>query len=153
MNFTRDSPLRKSIAILIAGTLTINGAEKKGKTKMGQSNAYLQRQTELKQKFLDVGEEMGMQKMWDYVQLALRDPDVMGKDVLGRKRMEKIFEKLKDLSSYYHNAFTDDKEADYTQEKLDDRLREIWGDDLCPFSERYPYFKQFTYTKSRKGWK
>ena len=83
------------------------------------NNAYLKRQTDLKQKFLDVGEEMGMQKMWDYVQLALRDPDVMGKDVLGRKRLEKIFEKLKDLSSYYHNAFTDDKEADYITPDLD----------------------------------
>ena len=119
---------------------------------MGE-NAYLRKQKEIKQTCLDVGEEMGMQKMWDYVQLAVRDPDVMGKDILGRKRIEKIFEKLKELADTYHTAFTDDKEADYYQEKLDDGLREIWGSDLTEFKDRYPYVKQFTYQKSRKGWK
>lgn len=116
-------------------------------------NAYLQRRQALNQGFLDAGEQMGMQKMWDYVQLALRDPDVMGKDVLGRNRLEKIFGKLKDLSKEYHTAFTDDPEADYYQEKIDRQLKEVWGKDFSPFYDRYPQLKQFKYDKAMKAWR
>ena len=57
---------------------------------MKKPNAYLQKRESEKQTFLDVGEQFGMQKMWDYVQIALRDPETMGKDVMGRKRLEKL---------------------------------------------------------------
>lgn len=116
-------------------------------------NAYLKRQTAIHQKYLDIGEEMGMQKMWDYVQIVLRDPDIMGKDVFGAERLKKIFEGLKEVSSYYHTAFTDDKEADWYQEKMDSQLREVWGKELSPFFERYPYIKQLGYDKPRKNWR
>ena len=116
-------------------------------------NAYLDKQRAVQQKFLDVGEEMGMQKMWDYVQLALRDPNVMGKDIIGRSRMEKIYKRLSELANDYHLAFTDHAEADYKQEKLDDGLREIWGEDLTSFYDRYPYLKKADYTKPHKKWR
>ena len=41
---------------------------------MGGKNAYLEKQRALNQQYLDVGEEMGIQKIWDYLQIALRDP-------------------------------------------------------------------------------
>ena len=116
-------------------------------------NAYLEQRRAEQQKFLDVGEQLGMQKMWDFIQLALRDPEVMGKDILGRQRMEKIFKKLSELADTYHTAFTDDVEADYYQEKLDCQLREVWGDELQTFYERYPYLKQFSYKKPHKKWR
>lgn len=116
-------------------------------------NAYMEQQQAIRQKYLDVGEEMGMQKMWDYVQIALRDSEVMGKDIIGRSRMEKIFRKLTELADTFQTAFTDEIEADYEQEKLDAHLREIWGDDLSPFYERYPYLKQTKYDKPKKNWK
>lgn len=52
-------------------------------------NDYLKRQADRNKAFFDAGERVGMQKCWDYVQIALRDQDVMGKDVIGRKRMER----------------------------------------------------------------
>lgn len=116
-------------------------------------NGYLQKRQAMNQGFLDAGESLGMQKMWDYVQLALRDPDVMGKDVLGRGRLEKIFGKLKELADTYHTAFTDSPEADYYQEKMDAQLREVWGDDFHPFYDRYPQLKQFQYHKPMKAWR
>lgn len=116
-------------------------------------NGFLEKQRALQQGFLDVGEEMGMQKMWDYVQLALRDPNVMGKDTLGKERLTRVFNRLKELADSYHTAFTDDKEADVYQEKLDANLREIWGGELSPFYERYPHMKKMGYQKARKGWK
>lgn len=116
-------------------------------------NDYLQKRQAMQQGFLDVGEQLGMQKMWDYIQIALRDPNVMGKDTFGKQRLTKLFLKMKELADEYATAFDDDKEADYYQSKLDASIKEIWGDEFQPFFERYPYIKQYGYQKSRKGWK
>ena len=118
---------------------------------MGKNFVKQQRIT--MQTYLDIGEEMGMQKMWDYIQIVLRDPDVMGKDIFGRERIEKLYKALSEYSHEYGKAFSDDPEADYYQEKIDRQLLEVWGKDLQPFKERYPYIKQFGYNKSRKNWK
>ncbi len=115
-------------------------------------NAYLERKQAMYQGFLDVGEQMGMQKMWDYIQLTLRDPEVMGKDTFGKKRLEKVYNHLKVLADRYHVCFTDDKEADYYQEELDAQIRK-GCDEFYPFYERYPQLKQLGYRKARKGWK
>ena len=119
----------------------------------GKKNAYLERRNAVNQAMLDAGEQMGIQKMWDYFQLALRDPETMGKDVMGRKRLEKLYKKTMELANYYHTAFTEDVEADYRQEELDGNLREIWEGDLCPFYERYPKLKKVDYTKPKKNWR
>ena len=119
----------------------------------GNKNTYLDRQRERDQKFLDAGERMGIQKMWDYMQIALRDPELMGKDVFVRKRLEKLFNRTKELADYFHTAFTDDKEADLVQRDMDAALREIWGEDLSEFYDRYPELKKLGYTKSRKNWR
>ena len=115
-------------------------------------NDYHQRQRAVHQGFLDAGEQLGMQKMWDYVQIALHDPEVMGRDTFGENRLCKLFDALKKIADVYHTAFTPDKEADYYQEKLDAQLREIYGDKALPFYERYPEMKRITYDKPRKGW-
>ena len=115
-------------------------------------NGYLERRDAREQAILDAGESMGMQKMWDYIQLALRNPKTMGKDIFGRKRLEALYHDVSELASYYHTAFTDDVEADHRQEELDARLEEVWEEDLSPFYERYPQFKKQKYNKPKKGW-
>lgn len=120
---------------------------------MAGNNAYLKKQQAQRQAVLDIGEEMGMQKMWDYVQMCLRDPDIMGKDTFGRERINRLFKGLAERADRYHVAFTDDKEADYYQEKMDAELREIHGEELKTFYERYPYIKKFGYDKPRKNWR
>ena len=119
---------------------------------MSSKNAYLEKQRKLQQGFLDVGEEMGLQKMWDYMQIALRDPEIMGKDVFGRKRLEKLYNKCSELAEYYKVAFTFQGEADVRQRDFDAQLKEVWGEDLCKFYDRYPYIKKMKYDKPRKGW-
>ena len=114
---------------------------------------YLDRQRKAQQTYLDIGEEMGMQKMWDYVQIALRDPDVMGKDILGKARLQKVYKKLGELADHYETAFTDDKEADNRQEELDGVLREAWGDELHTFFERYPYIRKQDLSKGKDKWR
>jgi hypothetical protein len=116
-------------------------------------NGYFKKRNDINQSFLDAGEQLGVQKMWDYMQLALRDPAVMGKDTFGTKRLEKLFKAMQELASEYHTAFTDDKEADYYQELLDRQLKYVWKDKFSPFYERYPQLKKIKYDKAKKGWK
>lgn len=116
-------------------------------------NGYFKKRNDINQSFLDAGEQLGVQKMWDYMQLALRDPEVMGKDTFGPQRLEKLFKAMQAIADEYHTAFTDDKEADYYQEKLDKQLKDLWKDRFSPFYERYPQLKKIKYDKARKGWK
>jgi hypothetical protein len=113
-------------------------------------NDYLAKQKALMQASFETGEEIGMQRMWDYIQIALRSPEVMGKDTLGKSRMEKLYKKTVELADQFRLAFTTDPEADYAQEQLDAALREVWGDDLQTFYERYPQIKRIDYNKPHK---
>lgn len=114
-------------------------------------NDYLAKQKALMQASFETGEEIGMQRMWDYIQIALRSPEVMGKDTVGKSRMQKLYKKTVELADQFRLAFTTDPEADYVQEQLDAALREVWGDDLQTFYERYPQVKRIDYTKPHKG--
>lgn len=116
-------------------------------------NDYLAKQQAMRQAVFSAGEDIGMQRMWDAVSAALHDPEIMGKDTLGKMRMQKLYQGVRKKMDAFHKAFTPDVEADYVQEKMDAELREIWGEDLVPFPERYPDIKQFGYDKARKGWK
>ena len=117
------------------------------------SNGYLERQKASRQAILDMGEQLGTQKMWDYVQMALTDPKVMKNKTFSRKGIETLFAEVHRLADTYHVAFTDDVEADYYQEKMDAQLREKWGDQFHPFYERYPMMKKIRYDKPMKGMK
>ena len=114
---------------------------------------YLDRKRKEQQVWLDIGEQMGMQKMWDYVQKSLTDPKVMSTHVLNKARLEKVYKDTAVTADYFHLAFTDDKEADVRQEELDSILREIWQDELSTFYERYPFIKEISYKKGKKDWK
>lgn len=115
-------------------------------------NDFLKKRDERDRKFYDAGMVMGVQLCHDYVQMALRDPDVMKKDIFGRERIEKLFKKCTEYDEHFSIAFSREVDADYVQEEMDSILREIWGKDLVPFAERYPYAKQFSYKKAQKGW-
>ena len=114
---------------------------------------FLDRQRKMQQTYLDIGEEMGVQKAWDYLQIILRDPEIMGKNVMGVQKIKKVYKKLSEVADHYKIAFSDHVEADHVQEELDGVLKEVWGDELVPFYERYPYLKKFDYTKGKKQWK
>lgn len=101
---------------------------------------------------VEIGEQIATQKMWDFLQVVLRNPKYVGKDTFGSKRLELIYKGLKETKDEYHIAFTSDKEADYYQEKLDGHLREIWKDKTLRFYDRYPDIKKIRYDKAKKGW-
>ena len=119
---------------------------------MNKPNAYLRERERRDQHFLDIGEKIGMQKMWDYMQVVLHNPKAMNRDTFGPKRLKIIYEELSEVAKRYSIAFTNEKEADYYQEQLDAQLR-TGCDEFYPFYERYPQLKKFGYDKARKGWK
>jgi hypothetical protein len=114
---------------------------------------FLDRMKNEKQACFNVGEEMGIQRVWDAVQLALRDPYVVGKKKWGSKKIARLYEKVFYYKNYFDEAFTMSPEADVKQEEQDSLLREIWGDELVPHRKRYPYQKEFDYSRSRKEWR
>lgn len=117
------------------------------------ANGYLAKRAALNQAILDIGIECGKQQIMDYMTIALRDPNVVGKDVFGRERIVKLFAAIEALDKEFVDAYTVGAEADYLQEKLDQKLREVYGDELLPFRVRQPHIHQPGYQKARKGWK
>jgi hypothetical protein len=116
-------------------------------------NEFLKQRDDRDRKMLLAGMNLGMQAATDYMQIALRDKEVMGKDTFGRKRIDKILRKIMELDDQFSVAYSGAVDADYYQEKMDAILREVWGDDLLPFYKRYPDLKQHDYSKARKGWR
>lgn len=115
-------------------------------------NDYVKKRKEHDQTLFDIGQELGIQQMADYVAIALHESDVLRKNGYNRESIDKFFAKLQEIADYFSKAYTQDKEADYYQEQLDRAQREIFGDDMQPFNVRYPYMKDISYKKAKKGW-
>lgn len=116
---------------------------------MPKPNAFLAKQQALQQKCFEVACDTTAQQFFDYLCLVLNDPEVMGKDVFGAKRIQKIHEALRKTDKYYSEAWAHTQESDYYQEKLDTALRDIFGE-IQPFNERYPFLRDFDYSKPFK---
>lgn len=118
-------------------------------------NAFLKKQQFLQQGMLDAGMDTGFQKCWDLLQIVLHDPKVMGKDTFGKGRIKKIYTAMKQLEKALGTAWlpSTSNDADVCQRDLDAMLGEIWGDELYPFYERYPWVKKPDYSKGNKNWR
>ena len=77
---------------------------------------FLARQEEMKQRYFDAGEEIGTQKTWDAVQLALRDVEPKK---WGKIKIEKLYERTAYYKNYFQECFTMSPEADVKQEEQD----------------------------------
>lgn len=116
---------------------------------MAKPNAFLAKQQALQQRCFEVACDTTSQQFFDYLCLVLNDPEVMGKNTFGANRIKKIHEALKAVDRQYNEAWVGSQESDYYQEKLDTRLREIFGE-IVPFEKRYPYLKTWDYSKPMK---
>ncbi len=114
------------------------------------ANEYLKKLDRVRQECFVAGCEITAQQMVDMMCLVLHDPEIMGKDVFGAKRLRKIHQAMYELESKYHDAWIHNQESDYYQEKLDANLREIFGDSFEPFKKRYPLMKEWNYNKPYK---
>ena len=113
-------------------------------------NPFLAKIDAERQNCFVAGCEITAQQMFDMMCLALHDPEIMGKDSFGAKRLKKVHNAMYEFEKKYHDAWVHKEESDYLQEKLDAALREIFGEDLAPFKERYPLTREWDYFKATK---
>ena len=114
---------------------------------MAKKSGLIQRQRASEDAMYNAGNRVGLQKMTDFFIIALNDPDVMGKGVLGYDRLRKLLDAVEVLQEKYKDAFDPrKKEADVAQDKIDERIKKIVGDrPFMPFEERYPELKKCKY--------
>ena len=104
---------------------------------MARKNAFLDRQRKLEDAIFNAGLRCGIQYNNDIYHIILNDPDIMGKDVFGAGRLEKIHNAAQALSDYYEPVLDSrDPECDVFRDHMDRRLRKIWKDRLVPFEKR-----------------
>ena len=114
-------------------------------------NGYLARRKVRDSVLQDATRQTYQQYMTDMLILTLNDPEVMGKDVFGYKRLKKVLEAWGKCYDKYFDALTKNPEADYAREKMDRLMKQICGDsgDFVPFEERYEWLPEITYGQKK----
>lgn len=102
-----------------------------------RSNDYIKRRDSKVMAFREAEKDTTMQFMTDTLMLTLNDPETMGKDVFGEKRLAIVIQGWCKKIDMYYPALEKGDEQDYYQEKMDQALRKIIKDKLIPFAKRY----------------
>ena len=117
---------------------------------MARKNAFLDKQRKTEDAIFNAGVRVGIQYNNDLYHIALNDPDVMGKDVFGEGRLEKVHNAVQGLSDYYEPALDSrHPECDVYRERMDRKLKKIWKDRLVPFEKRLDELKAVRYGKKK----
>ena len=115
-------------------------------------NDFLARQAAVNHGFFKAGEQTGRQVVLDMMVLALRDPEIMGKDIFGKDRLLKVVKGIEKYMDIFDQAFQATDETDYYRAKLDAALAEAFGEGMHnTFLQRYELAKEYDYVKGR--WK
>ena len=116
-------------------------------------NDFLKKRDERDQTFYDIGREVGFQQCLDFVFNALREPELVSKDIWGEGRLIKLYQMLATYEQKFHGAWdAKNKEAELLRKELDARLKDGLPHYFAPFEQRYPYMKDIKYDKPQKGW-
>lgn len=100
---------------------------------------------------IEAGKEAARQTFTQYMAdmfiLALNDPDVMGKDVFGYERIQRVIAGVGKNYDTYFDALTKTAEADYARSKLDIEIFRIMkgSSDFKTFEQRYYYLPEIRY--------
>ncbi len=104
---------------------------------MPKRNPYLVKQAE-KQKQRDmVVAVWSYQVCFDALTLVLNDPEVMGKDVFGQKRLNKLCKALNAKIREIQPGLSAAENSSHVRRLVDDALRKICGEDFIPWEDRY----------------
>ena len=113
-------------------------------------NDYLARRDADRKGFFRAGEQTGRQVVLDMMVLALRAPEIMGKDIFGKDRLLKVLKGIEKYMDMFDQAFQATVETDYYRAKLDAALAEAFGEGMHDtFSKRYEYCCDYDYVKGR----
>lgn len=115
-----------------------------------RKNEYIAKRDASRQGFFEAGLQMGRQQIIDMMSLALRDPEIVGKDVFGRERLAKLIRGIGLYIDTYELAWQKHDETDYYRAKLDAALAEAYGAELHDsFLKRYEFSPEYNYKTGR----
>ena len=116
-------------------------------------NGYMAKKRATERAFFDAGLQMGRQQIIDMVCLVLHDPEVVGKDIFGKERLNKVVTAIDKKIDDFFLAWVKHDETDYWREKLDEALAAAFDDESVKdsFLKRYEYSPEFDYKTMR--WK
>lgn len=100
-------------------------------------NAYAKTLSEHRRKEREIIQWWCFQFALDCMSIVLNDPDVMGRDVFGKERLEKLAAAYNKRFHQFFMGMTKDASASYVREKMDERLRKIYGDNFESWEQRY----------------
>lgn len=107
-----------------------------------RSNEYIRKRDARVNAYREAEVDTTVQFMTDILMLTLNDSEVMKKDVFGKIRLKRVVNDLGKKWDMFHGALEAGDERDYYQEKLDQALKRIVGDELVPFNERYDWISE-----------
>lgn len=90
----------------------------------------------------DIVSDWTAQLCMDTLAQILNNPDVMGRDVFGAKRLMRVCDAFNQQYQKNRTALTDSDEAEYYRTKIDEVQVRIFGPDCLRWHERYVYWDQ-----------
>lgn len=107
---------------------------------MGKKNGFAKQIVAWKDSFVKATRDTYEQYLVDTMTITLNE---FG---FGEQRIRKIFERWGGVFDEYYDVLTTNQEADYMQQKLDERIRQICkSGDFIPFEKRYEYLPDIKY--------
>lgn len=76
----------------------------------------------------------------DVMTIVLNDPEVMGRDVFGPVRLNRVGKAFNKLFADVAVGLSGRPEASYVRAKVDERLARIMGEAAEAWPDRYPYW-------------
>lgn len=110
-------------------------------------NSYVKRLQDRETAAYCVGEDWGRAIEWDAVQIILHQNYGWGK-----KRLEKLNQELGEQYKLVRYGLEKHVDADITRYKVDDIMKEIYGEEACNWEQRYYGWKETDILKER-NWK
>ena len=110
-------------------------------------NEYLARRDAREKAVQRATRQTFQQYMTDLFIMTLNDPEIMGKDVFGYERIDRIMKGIGRKYDQYFDALTKSEEADYYRAKMDEVIRRIMRDspEFKTFEQRYDYLPEIRY--------
>lgn len=91
---------------------------------------------------IEIIRDWSAQLTLDLIAIILNDPEIMGHDVFGAKRLTRICEGFNALWPDAVLALAKHDEAEYWRTKIEQKQRQIFGENYLRWHERYRYWDE-----------
>lgn len=118
------------------------GSKKRCGPPQRHKNAYAEELHRKKALGFEIVSDWTAQLCLDTLAMVLNDPEVMGRDTFGAKRLMRICEAFNKKYEITKLALRSSDDADYIRAKIDQKQARIFGPEYLHWQERYPYWDE-----------